>query len=519
MAPKDFETGFDEASGEDEASGLDLERVKELLGFAARAPRRHKGLSLGLLLTGIVVTVAVVILFPRTYTTEVKLLAQKNLVVPSIGNPNRSMPFDPDNAQRSIADVVSERANLIALVKDVDLIDHWDAERPPLLRAKDAVFTAVFGQPSEEDKLRALIGVVEQKVVVMADDTSVTITVDWAEPHMAYELASTVQKNFLDAKYDISVGMISGAIATLEQHVAAENDNIGAALADLRAAEAQARPAATAAGSDAADGTPRAAVRSGGSPRRAAPTRDAELAPMLEEKRAQIKKVKDAHDQRLADLNKQLSDALGTYTPAHPTVRAIKAQIEDASKDPPELARLEDDERAIVAQIAATGPVQPAQTVKADPPPRNPAASGPVASAAVAPAAGTNATGTSSEETSRSMVVREGEDPGVGVARYKLQSATQKFTELEARIESARIELDVARSTFKFRISVVPPAELPNRPRKPSVPPLVLGGLLGSILLAIAAAVGADLASGRFIESSQVRRRLDLPLLGEIDSP
>jgi uncharacterized protein involved in exopolysaccharide biosynthesis len=512
MPPKDFEPAFDEESDEDEASGLDLERVKELLGFAARSPRRHKGLSIGLFCAGVGVTAALVVLLPRAYTTEVKLLAQKNLVVPSIGNPNRSMPFDPDNAQRSIADVVSERANVVALVKDVDLVDRWDAERPPVLRAKDAVFSAIFGKPSEDDKLRALLAVVEQKVVVAADDTSVTITVEWAEPQMAYELASTVQKNFLDAKYDVSVGMISGAIATLEKHVATENDNIGIALADLRAAEAQGGPAPAAAGPDAAGGTPRAAPRYSAAPKRAAaPTPDAELAPLLEEKRAQIKKVKDAHDQRLADLNKQLSDALGTYTPAHPTVRAIKAQLEDASHDPPELARLEDDERAIVAQIAATGPASPAQGAKADPVPRAPTAPASSAAPAAAP-------GAASEETTRSGILRGAEDPGVAVARYKLQSATQKYNELQARIDAARIDLDVARSTFKYRFSVVHPAELPKGPRKPSVPKLALGGLLASILLAIAAAVGADLASGKFIESSQVRRRLDLPLLGEIES-
>jgi len=77
----------------------------------------------------------------------------------------------------------------------------------------------------------------------------------------------------------------------------------------------------------------------------------------------------------------------------------------------------------------------------------------------------------------------------------------------------------VARAAFKYRLSVVHPAEVPKKPVKPNVLALVLGGLLASLGMALGAAVLADLLGGRFVEASQVHRRLKLPLLGEVDSP
>jgi uncharacterized protein involved in exopolysaccharide biosynthesis len=506
MVAKDFESGFDGASDDDEDSELDLDRVLELVGFAKRAPRRHPRLAIGLLFAGLALTAASVVLIPRTYTTEVKLLAQRNFVIPALGNPNRSVPRDADNPTKNVADVVTQRDNLVALVKQVDLVDRWATDRPPVLRAKDALLAIILAPPSEDDKLRAIISVVEKKLTVTAEETSVTIGVDWSDPEMAYELASAVQKNFLDAKYDADVGMINDAIAILQKHLAVENDNVGTALIELRAAQDKAK-AQGAAESPAAPPSPGVAPLPQGATRASAPvvsSRDSDLATLLEDRRTQIRKLQDAHEQRVDELNRQLQDALGTLTPAHPQVIALKARLEEAEKDPPELSTLKNDERAIVAQIAASASSAPAPQPAAD----KRTVDSPNQGASAAPAASV-----------RPPLSRAEEDPSISVARYKLETATQKFAELDARIESARIELDVARAAFKYRFSVVHPAEFPRGPKKPNLPLLVLGGILASFFLAVAAAVIADLAGGKLLEPWQVRRQLKLPLLGEIDSP
>ncbi len=505
MVAKDFESGFDGASEDDEDSELDLDRVRELVGFAKRAPRRHPRLAIGLLLSGLAVTAASVVLIPRTYSTEVKLLAQRNFVLPALGNPNRSVPRDADDPTKNVAAVVTQRENLIALVKQVDLVDRWAVDRPPMLRAKDSLMAMISGPSTEDDKMRAIIGVVEKKLTVTAEEASVTIAVDWTDPEMAYELASTVQKNFLDAKYDADVGMINDAIAILQKHLAVENNNIGTALVELRSAQAAAKPPSN---PDAPTAPPGAAPSPQGAKKAAAPApteRVSELAPLLEDRRGQIKKIEDARDQRVADLNRQLADALGTLTPAHPQVLALKSRLEEASKDPPELSTLRNDERAIVAQIAASA--APAPAPQSDKPASDSQNGGNAAASGAAPTVRPIPTGPANE------------DPSIGVARYKLDSATQKFTELDARIESARIELDVARAAFKYRFSVLHPAEVPHAPKKPNVPLLVIGGILVSVFLSIFAAAIADLVGGKLIEPWQVRRQLKLPLLGEVDPP
>ena len=84
--------------------------------------------------------------------------------------------------------------------------------------------------------------------------------------------------------------------------------------------------------------------------------------------------------------------------------------------------------------------------------------------------------------------------------RAKLSAAVQKYIELTDRLDSARMERETAQAAFKFRYSVIQPPEMPLRPTKPNVLLIVLGGLVASLALAIAAAAARDLR--RAIDSS-----------------
>jgi uncharacterized protein involved in exopolysaccharide biosynthesis len=89
---------------------------------------------------------------------------------------------------------------------------------------------------------------------------------------------------------------------------------------------------------------------------------------------------------------------------------------------------------------------------------------------------------------------------------------------VRARIDSARIELNTALAATKYRFANVSPAEVPRRPTKPSVPLIVLGGLVLSILLGVAVPAVKDLTSDRLIEPWQARR-LPIPVLAEVKKP
>jgi uncharacterized protein involved in exopolysaccharide biosynthesis len=95
----------------------------------------------------------------------------------------------------------------------------------------------------------------------------------------------------------------------------------------------------------------------------------------------------------------------------------------------------------------------------------------------------------------------------------------EKYDTLLDRLNSARIELDTARAAFKYRYSIVRPPQLPKRALKPKVPVVLGGAVLGATVLALIAAVLADLRSGRILETWQVERTLGLEVLGQLPRP
>ena len=84
-------------AGEDEEQGLDWEHARELAGYFARAPRRRPKLAIATFAFVLAFAFATAVFWPRSYHCEVRLLAQKNLVLPALGNPGRAVPRDADN--------------------------------------------------------------------------------------------------------------------------------------------------------------------------------------------------------------------------------------------------------------------------------------------------------------------------------------------------------------------------------------------------------------------------------------
>lgn len=506
MAVHGFEehSEADDGGGEDE--GIDLEYVRDVAGFALRSRKRHPWLSASLFVAIVVATVAAAVLLPRSYSVDTKLLAQRNLVLPALGNPNRSVPRDADNPTKNVAETILQRDNLVSLVKEADLMDRWEEQRPLVLRWKDRVMTSIVGPMSDEDRMHALVAVLEKKLQVASDDTTVTISIAWTSPQIAYDIVSLVMKNFLDAKFDAEVAMITDAIGILEDHAKTERQDIDDALGEMQRVERtveQSKPARPAA---AWPPTRRHAAPAAASSA-AASDDDAPLSPtaaiekQLDEKRDEIKRVEDARRQTLDNLNAQLAEALKTLAPAHPKVIELQRRIEDASQPSPEIAKLRAEERALLTELANA----PTASLAAKAAPA-------VASGAPALAP----TARASKDDPAAEVAKLQEDPSWMLAKSKLVNATTKYEDLMGRIDSAHIELDVQRAAFKYRYIVVRPPELPKKPTKPKVPLIVVGGFLAALVLSLGAAAAKDLASGVLLEGWQVSRRLKVPVLGRV---
>jgi uncharacterized protein involved in exopolysaccharide biosynthesis len=509
----DLDAEAPQGVADEDEQGFDMEQAKELAGFFLRSPRRRPRVAVATFAGVILLTTVIALFWPRSYRCDMRILAQKNLVLPALGNPGRQIPRDADNPTKNVAETILQRDNIVALIKGVDLIDRWGTTRQPVLRLKDRIFTALFGPVPEDDQLRSFVGLLQQRLTVFIDDSSINISIDWPDAEMAFEIVSLVQKNFYEARYDADVNVIVEAIRILEERAKDEASHVDSALADVTKLEADRHhtPVTADAPLLPAQQAPRSSATSDTSrptPPTAPPgTRDvatvSEDAKHLEDVRRRIRDIEDDHRKRIAETESQLAEARLTLGPLHPTVVALNQKLDQLKVPPPDLAPLKADERALVGRLAAGAQAVP----QVDPNP---------------PAAPTSAISTPRRVAALprdAATTSDRDDTPTAVARGKLQAESAKYADLLSRIESARIELDITRAAFKYQYTVVWPAELPRKPRTPKVPLVVMGGLIAAFILAALFSGGLDLIRGRFVEPWQVRRKLKLPVLGELTPP
>ncbi len=110
-------------------------------------------------------------------------------------------------------------------------------------------------------------------------------------------------------------------------------------------------------------------------------------------------------------------------------------------------------------------------------------------------------------------------DGALQLAQSKLGSAIGAYQDATARIDAARVELDITRAVYKHRYVVVTPAEVPSSPKKATTMLVGAGSVVGAALLAMILATFFELVGGRVLEPWQVRRRLKIDVLAELDNP
>lgn len=481
--------------------------ARELVGFALSAPRRHKLLAAAVFAGVFGASALAAVALPKTYQADVRILAQRNLVMAALGNPRRSIPNDSDAPTRGVSEAILDQENLVALVKEANLLDRWQASRGLVLRWKDSVMARLVGPMSEADRQRAMLEIVERRLTITTDEGTIHIAVQWDDPQLTYDLVSLTEKRFLQRRSDMETSVIADTIAILEAE--ATRDRLAVAsdlaatiqLATAAAATTPKRPFAVAAPEHVrtVSAQTRAFTGSDSSNEQALLARS--IATKLEDKRRAIRDVEDPWQRTLGDLRAKLAELQVTYAPAHPLVLEQERRIDDANVVPPTLAALRREETALLAQADAL----PASARRSE---KNDGARWPAAAGSVDPL---------SPSTTETALARD-DPPELLAARGRLQTTTRKYEDLVERIDAARIELATTAAAFKYRYRVTQPAEVPQKALKPNVPVLMGGGFLLATLFAFIAAIARDLARGRLLENWQVRR-LTVPLLAEVTEP
>jgi uncharacterized protein involved in exopolysaccharide biosynthesis len=468
----------------DSAEFIDTRALRDFLSLLLGAVRRHVKAVVLLFVVFFGGTFGLLRVLPKTYHTESRILAQRNLVMPALGNPKRAVPIDSDTPTRAVSETILTRDNLVALIKQADLMDRWENQRGPLLHLKDMIVAHLRPPLTDAQRLDGLVGVLERQLSVSTDEATVTISVDWPNAQTAYDLVQTAQENFLEARHATEVSTIGETIAILEGHAANIRATVENTIDQIERTRSEvARP-------HVASGKPAG--------RRASGAFGAELSEVkaaLDTKRKEVAEFEEARHRQLSQLRTQLSQQKAIYAPAHPAVIDTEQSIKDLSIDPPQLVALkaqeqELSERYIQATELAT------------------AAQGPTTGGIFRP---------KPPSSSSSKDKDAEEDERVEYPKARLKIAADNYEDLLRRIDSARIELDTAQAAFKYRYRVIRPAEIPERPIKPKATLVLAGGALLGILAGMFAALVLDLRGDRIHAAWQVEHRLNLPVLVQIE--
>jgi uncharacterized protein involved in exopolysaccharide biosynthesis len=437
-----------------EADLFDYAKIKDYLRYLLGSVSRHRSFIGFVTLALFAVTSVLLWGSPKTYHAETQILTLKTNVLPDTVSPGESQDWNEDPT-RGTRETIMRRDNLVALVRQTDLLTSYPRSRAPLLRLKDKL----FGRPmAEEDQIAVLVGTLENRLDVQVNAGTVIISIEWPDASMAYELVDAASRNFIDERRMTVVSPLSDAIGVLQDHAGLLREEIVGGVERVTAAR-------EAAGKQR---IPKAA-------RQRVERQRERLRADFESKQRAIADLTQSQRRQLEDLQTQLKHAQKTYADEHPAVLELRHELEamQAQGDAPELRKLKEEQEQF-RRLPGT----PWQLAAA--------------------------------------TTGEIEDAPVEQAKEDLRFAMSKYVTMLDRLDRAQLKLQSTQANFKHRFKVMVPAELPRAPVKPKRLAVLLGSILGGLALAVLLSALRDLRRGLILERWQVVRELGIPILGEI---
>ncbi len=475
--------GGDEDEGPNIALGA---RASE----AARSAKRRKGLSFVVVMICGALTVLAAIFAPRTYEVESRVLVQRTTAITG-GQQQYISPEEQRNTAKEYEEQVMSHDNVLAIVRQKNLVARWDDMRQPHRRLIDKI-NRKLGKPAptDDEKFEALVANIRGRMKVWVDATTVTIKLDWSEPEAARDIVDAAVKNFLEARFQSEVGVIPERLKILESGLTQAHKDLETAAAELVRLQKLNDP-----NKKVQVVIPQLPQGVAVGPKIDETQVDPALKARLENVRQQIAVLQEAKLRRIAELNQELIQKRQTLAEGHPDIIALKQTIAATEADPPQLAKLKAEEANILNEIASKQ-----------------AAARAANEAATKAAAARPATTTPVPKPDPTPEIVVGQAKNVQDAQVLFDAVTKKYTELVNQLDAARIEMKTAEAAFKQRYKVTAPAEIPAGPKRPVALIAIAIGILATIAAVLAVAALADRFSGIFYEPRDVRDRLGLPV-------
>ena len=257
-----------------------------------------------------------------TYRAEARILAQRQQALPSIGRQQTD-----DLPSRSASELIHRRENLIALIREADLVPPPGTAPAPtsfVERLKGALSNLGGDSGDADDPVDALVQRLDKALLVTTAEGTITISIDWPNPQQAYRLVDGALQNFLEARHLQEVTAIDEVISLLQGRAAALRDQLDRVIEETRRQ----------AGRD-------AGVQGRTATLPAQPSEEvARLRSMLDAKDRAIADVEEFRRRRLADLQAQLDAQRAIYSDAHPSIIILGQDIAALSRESPQITIL-----------------------------------------------------------------------------------------------------------------------------------------------------------------------------------
>jgi uncharacterized protein involved in exopolysaccharide biosynthesis len=473
---------------------FDYQLFRDWAKFVLNAFSRHRALGMLCFVMLMGAAIGAALFLPRKYEAHTKLLTHQTNFMSTLSNPYAR---DPDEGPtRAARERVLARDNLEKIVTETELIHQWQVTRNPVLRMKDQLLQLIGGAWTDEDWMDIMVGTLEKRLTVETGEGTVDIGITWPDPIMARRIIEAAQQNFLETRHVTEVAAISETIGILEIHASQTQAAIDEALQNLqRVIDEHTRGLKAALPHEpVAAPAPKAAPK----PVSDVPAQEmAQLKFLLRSKQRAIADLEEFRARQLTELRTNLEQQRVIYNRSHPVILELEQRVEALQRDSPQLTTLKRDELDLTREIEAKGGGVQERVSDANllPVRRTPTVM----------------------ETSLAQLAPELErDPTVTVAQDQLRVALARYQELLMRVEAARLELDTARAAFKYRFSVVNPAQTPRKATSPNVALILLAGLLGGIIFSFLACASLDLWRRTLCEPWQIERQLKLPVLSSV---
>lgn len=438
------------------------------------AVRRRWLVTIGVFLLGVAACLAYYALKTPLYRVDARILVQRQQAASSV---LRSVGGADEAPVRSAWEIVHKRENLLAIIKETKLFTEEAGDTSPKLGILDRQPQRGRTASSSSDPLEALIFRLDQSLTVATGDGTIDIVIEWADPDQAYALVEAAVHNYLEARRREEVVAIDEIISLLLVRAETLRQGLEAMVAE----EAGKQPADT-----------RLALpsqRAGRSPRT-----DDQLTPlkaMLDAKERAVADVEEFRRRRLAELLVKLNAERAVYSDRHPEIVSLQQDIAALSAPSPQLAALQAEERELRQEYQSrlSQGRRGGKSGGASYPAGTPALA--AATAAVTPT-------------------------GVPLESERVRDARFQYQQMLERINAAQVELDAARSAFKYRYSLVWPPQVPTTPVSPKASKIIGLGSLAAVFLAVGFAALCDIVAGRVVARWQIEKGLGLSILAEI---